>query len=319
MDKTLFMQRAARQEGFTLTELMIALVLGLLVVLAATTMLLSTRSTYRTQDESTRMQESARFALELVNRVVRMAGYTNFGNGATEVPPFYTPGMTTSVAGVNNRLGTATLPNSQNSDSLSISFYGSEALTLPSGVDGAVLDCKGLRVPPDTRVTNTFFVAAKSGEEPELYCDNGDGGGPQPLIRGVESFQVLYGVARYEIAVYAPGTPPPAMTTDDIAPSILVYKRADQMGSSNAGSDWDNVKFVRIAMLIRSGTAARPDLDITDYQLFGPNYPAAGDAGVDINTNTTLFSNIERTRLRKVVSATIALRNRVSQWATLNP
>ena len=47
----------SREAGVTLVELMIGLVLGAIVVLAATAMLVGSRATYRTQDETTRLAD----------------------------------------------------------------------------------------------------------------------------------------------------------------------------------------------------------------------------------------------------------------------
>lgn len=61
------------QRGFTLIELMISLVLGLLVVGAATGIFLSNQKTYRATESLARVQESGRVAFELMARDVREA------------------------------------------------------------------------------------------------------------------------------------------------------------------------------------------------------------------------------------------------------
>jgi len=63
-----------RQRGFTLVELMISLVLGLLVVAAAGTIFLSNQRTYAATQSLDRVQESARVAFELMARDIREAG-----------------------------------------------------------------------------------------------------------------------------------------------------------------------------------------------------------------------------------------------------
>jgi type IV pilus assembly protein PilW len=70
----MFPFRPARQTGFSLIELMVALVLGLLVVGAAIGIYLSNRQTYATTQSLGRMQESARVAFELMARDIREAG-----------------------------------------------------------------------------------------------------------------------------------------------------------------------------------------------------------------------------------------------------
>lgn len=62
------------QRGFNLIELMITLLLGLLVVLAAISMFISSRRLYTTTENMSRLQESARVAFELMARDLREAG-----------------------------------------------------------------------------------------------------------------------------------------------------------------------------------------------------------------------------------------------------
>jgi len=64
----------ARQGGFNLIELMIAMLLGLLVVGAAIGIFLSNRATYATTEGMSRLQESSRTAFELMARDIREAG-----------------------------------------------------------------------------------------------------------------------------------------------------------------------------------------------------------------------------------------------------
>lgn len=66
----------ARAAGFTLTELMISLVLGLFTISAVLAVLLGGSETFRTTDALSRMQETGRFALELLRRDIREAGYS---------------------------------------------------------------------------------------------------------------------------------------------------------------------------------------------------------------------------------------------------
>lgn len=72
MNRRFALQRL--QRGFNLIELMITLVLGLLVVLAAISMFISSRRLYTTTENMSRLQESARVAFELMARDLREAG-----------------------------------------------------------------------------------------------------------------------------------------------------------------------------------------------------------------------------------------------------
>lgn len=69
-----------RQRGISLIETMISLVLGLVVVGAATSIYLSNKSAYVTNDALAEIQDNARIAYELLARDLRQAGATGCGN-----------------------------------------------------------------------------------------------------------------------------------------------------------------------------------------------------------------------------------------------
>lgn len=73
------MNRKLSQSGFTLIELMIALVLGLFIVGATSSLFLSNSQTLRTTESLSRIQENARSAFELMSRDIREAGGTPCG------------------------------------------------------------------------------------------------------------------------------------------------------------------------------------------------------------------------------------------------
>jgi type IV pilus assembly protein PilW len=72
------MTRLAR--GFTLVELMVAMVLGLVIIGGATSLILANRQSYRTNEALSQVQESARTAFELLARDVRQAGISGCNN-----------------------------------------------------------------------------------------------------------------------------------------------------------------------------------------------------------------------------------------------
>lgn len=61
--------------GFTLVELMIAIVLGLLLTAVVAEVYINSKKTYRVSDNLARVQESGRYILEELGRDLRMAGY----------------------------------------------------------------------------------------------------------------------------------------------------------------------------------------------------------------------------------------------------
>lgn len=64
-----------RQRGFSLVELMVAMTIGFVVLAGVGYMYLESRQAFSSMDNLSRMQESARYALETISRDIRMAGY----------------------------------------------------------------------------------------------------------------------------------------------------------------------------------------------------------------------------------------------------
>ena len=73
-----FKPRSSR--GFSLVELMVALVLSLVIGAAVIQMFLASKTTYRLQDAMARVQENGRFAVGFLARDIRMAGFMGCGN-----------------------------------------------------------------------------------------------------------------------------------------------------------------------------------------------------------------------------------------------
>lgn len=63
------------QQGFTLIEIMVALTIGLFLTAGVTQVFLTTNQTNRTQENLSRMQENARFAMHFLTEDIREADY----------------------------------------------------------------------------------------------------------------------------------------------------------------------------------------------------------------------------------------------------
>ncbi len=74
------------QAGVGLIEIMIALVIGLILIAGAGKIFLDGKQTYRLQDAQSRLQENARFALELLTNDIRMAGFSGCANLSSITP-----------------------------------------------------------------------------------------------------------------------------------------------------------------------------------------------------------------------------------------
>ncbi len=79
-----YMDRKYTQSGLTLIELMVAMVLGLFLMGGVIQMHAANRQTSRVSEGVSRIQENARYAMAMIQREVRMAGY--FGcNSETDI------------------------------------------------------------------------------------------------------------------------------------------------------------------------------------------------------------------------------------------
>ncbi len=72
-------------KGFSLIELMIAMVIGVLLLLGATGLFISNKRIYKEQNSMGRLQENARFAMQLLIRDIRSAGFTGCADTMTAV------------------------------------------------------------------------------------------------------------------------------------------------------------------------------------------------------------------------------------------
>lgn len=73
-----------QQAGLTLVELMVAIVLSMLLMLGVIQIFLGSKATYVSNQELSQIQESGRFAVELLSQDIRNAGYTGQCFGQTE-------------------------------------------------------------------------------------------------------------------------------------------------------------------------------------------------------------------------------------------
>ena len=80
--------QAANNRGFTLVEMMVALVVGFLVLAGIGQIFIKTKRASVLQDELARMQENSRYAMQLLNNEIRSAGYLGCRH-ASNMDPAY--------------------------------------------------------------------------------------------------------------------------------------------------------------------------------------------------------------------------------------
>lgn len=314
------------QRGLTLVELMIALTISLFLILAATGLLLSTRAGYIFQSEQAQISDTGRFAVEIIARTLRQASYANWD--AMEGPVVGRNLVGAAFFGMDarslkSRSAGVTTPLNKSingSDILMIGIFG--AGPVESG-DGSMVNCAGFgvgsarssleTVTDEDRDWSIFYVAEDATGEPELYCKyrGNDGWASQSIARGVESFQVLYGIDTDGDLVpnrFLSASGIDAL--DDGLPSTGA-SAADRAIERGKKSNWRNVVTVKFALLIRGPRAANTNHVSTEYDLFGKEYAdtkGSSDQGVRIRVAD--FRSDIRGRERRLFSATVHLRSR---------
>ena len=63
------------QQGFSLIEVMVAMLIGIILLGGAISIFISNKSVYRLESELSRMQETGRFIIDFMSNEIRMAGY----------------------------------------------------------------------------------------------------------------------------------------------------------------------------------------------------------------------------------------------------
>lgn len=69
-----------KARGLSLVEVMVAITIGLILLAVISRVFVSSKTTYNLNEELSRLQENARFALEFIARDLRMAGYMGCSN-----------------------------------------------------------------------------------------------------------------------------------------------------------------------------------------------------------------------------------------------
>lgn len=306
--------------GFTLVEMMIALLLGMSIILAVTSLALSAGTIQSTQNNAASVEENASYALNNITRSVRQAGFINYDmNEAPDVPGLQM-NMETMAPGLIGLDASTLKANSDGidapikstnhfSDILAIRFVGSGN----NGADNTILNCAGFGVPALTpgvsdkteaaRGWSIYYVANDASGEPNLYCKYRDTQfTAQAIAKGIESFQVLYGI----------DTSNPA---NGIANQFLCASEINALDSTIAPSElnrktnWKKVTAVKIAVLVRGVNNSELRRSET-YHLFGEQYSqlkSNTDQGTKISSAD--IPDEQQNRFRQVFGTTIELRN----------
>jgi len=216
-----------RAGGYSLIEVMIALLIGLFLIGGALTLVQNTRKVYGNQAGMAQLQDQQRLAMTILNDVVESAGY--FPD-----PTTYTSAGSLAASGPF-AAGQAIAGTSGPSDTISVRF-----MTAPNDT---VINCSGgsNTGPAPVRYINTFSIVTV-GATQALACalsSNGVAAAVLPLVNGVQQMQIWYGVKR-------------DFTVDNT--NVDTYLTAGQM----AAADWLNVSSVKVRLTFVNPMSGQP-------------------------------------------------------------
>jgi len=220
-----------KQSGLSLIELMIASTLSLIIIGGVVQVFVGTKATYITTENIGRAQENGRFAIDVLSRYTRIAGYWDYNTNDSTPEPFVpdcaTAGDPCSQDGTGNN----------NSDRLAIQFDAPDNL-----------DCNGQTPSANRVLSNVFWVQDDGFGVSSLYCRGFDQatntwlGTAQPYISGIDSMQLLYGI-------------------QDNTGSVTNYVNASRV------TNWSDIRAIKISILAQSGTTGSANFDDRTYVL----------------------------------------------------
>lgn len=220
-----------RQRGFTLIEIMIAMLIALFLLAGLGTLVAGTRRTGTNQIALAQLQDEERLAMSILTDVIQNAGtydttkYYTAQDGLPAVAAGTVPAMAQGQ-GITGTHSTA-LPG----DTIVVR-YGTA-----SG-DG-VMNCTGGTNTSGTSTTYTnYFFILVTGSQTQLRCSPSGAATGIALVDNVANMQIYYGV------VTAGGT----MT------SVDTYMTANQLTASN----WMNVTSARVTLAFINPLAGQP-------------------------------------------------------------
>ncbi len=217
--------------GFTLIELMIAVLIALFLIGGLLTLVSGMKRASVSQGGQSQLQDNERLAASLITGVIQSAGYfydPTVNTAATALPvvaPFTFAGQ--SIFGVGAWV------DAPPGNSITVRY-------LTKGNDN-IINCTGNTSAVPASFVNTFRVDAATGD---LICVL-NGGAPVHLATGIQNLQIYYGVQT-----------DPAATTH----SVDAYLDA---AAVTAGTYWANVISVKIRLTFVNPLANQPSQPAT--------------------------------------------------------
>ena len=320
------------QRGFTLIELMIAMLIGVFLMAGVIQIFLSAKQAYRLQENLSRLQENGRFAMDIITKDIRMAGYVN--SACVPVTPplpaaFDTVDSTSAIISTKTWCTGTSRNCVPSTTSNTINNIRTDVIRSYQWLNLNLLPAAAPNCPPT--VTNqseiSYFIRLDDSNSnmPALWSYDGVSATSDERVEGIETMQILYGVDTDPLEdTNGNGV----LDTPDYIANY--YVDASKIPTTIAGvvADWSRVVSVRITLL-----AVTPDNNLTDapqpFLFNGTTYGTTANPIPQVCSNNGVIINaaplgsttpptcsspntlVNDLRIRRVFSSTIAVRNRL--------
>lgn len=308
----------APQQGRSLLELMIALVIGFIILGAVLLTSVGNGGASRRQNSVTTLNEDAAIATTILTNQLRLAGYSRFrgqptpnSSGSPDLNVQYRNYNGPPVRGCDGGMrdydvgmSGINCANGDGADGFMVAYEANTLNTFPTRTETASpTDCLGAtlpaQVPSESNDGSTYFLAENffyvDQQTNSLMCSgSGNPGSPQPLIGNVVDMQVLYGVAAMQ---------PPVANVDPVplfeAQQYLTATEVDQLPVLPIGTvppergRWVRVVSMRVCLVLQS-----------EAELYDTITPYAG-------CNGQMVEPADR-RAYRAVTVTTAFKNRTA-------
>lgn len=302
--------------GFSLIELMIAMVIGLVVIAGVASVFVSSRQSFRTQESMAQVQESGRFLGYVMYPYVRLAGFLPDPLNQVNPPAIYVGDPVNmaiddrrAVWGVNNAAGGAiavfggTITPKAGTDVLVVRYVGQNSFGVATG-DGQMRTCQNLG--NSDGVANANYIKSNEMAE-DIYYISAAEVGIGTSVQGLSNLNCRAVVRNATTGLalapaLGPVDQPVANGVQDM--QVLYGVNTDNDGAPNIYrtaaqvTDWTRVVSIRITTTIESAEASENTR---------PTATATVQGGA-----TTGEVRIAQGRVRRTYQTTILVRNKLS-------
>jgi prepilin-type N-terminal cleavage/methylation domain-containing protein len=231
------------QQGFTLVEMMVAILISIIMMGVAMTQLLGSRTLFALHEADSRIEENARYALEVLTQNIRLASYTDIRNSSQEAVTGQFFNLNCDAIDFNpctdDGAGTS-------SDHFAVWYNPPPSNEVTCG--GVIL----VGTNASSSIVDVFYIAAdddtginglrcrsysiSTGKVATLIANS-----DQPIIEGVENMQILYGMTDQSSTSSMPVRYVSATTVNAIA------------AAPGLRDKWASIVSARVTILVGTG------------------------------------------------------------------